>query len=154
MGFSYGLNYKTGKYQLACDFCGNIGGVRKIKCPYGYCQPYAVCLECKKAKRHLLLNTSNANHKNCKHEMEEQHKLKLEALAGGLTIPIRKWGVNGNDGGEERELYCIDTRNGFKHWLAISSIMHTVWMNLQQLAQLKQMNNNLIFTDCEKPNLL
>ena len=34
MGYSYGQNYRTGRWLLACDACGTIGGVRKRTCPY------------------------------------------------------------------------------------------------------------------------
>lgn len=48
MGFCYGV------YGLCCDFCGISGhGTRKISCPYGYCQAWAVCPDCKKKKLHL-----------------------------------------------------------------------------------------------------
>lgn len=47
MGFSYN------HLGLCCDFCSNAGpkgNVRKIACPYGYCQAWACCETCKKAK--------------------------------------------------------------------------------------------------------
>jgi hypothetical protein len=31
---------------LCCDVCGNTGGVRKKRCPHGWCQPVAVCPTC------------------------------------------------------------------------------------------------------------
>jgi hypothetical protein len=45
MGFCY-----EGK-KLVCDICSAVGGVRKIKCPSGYCQAVAQCPECRKTKR-------------------------------------------------------------------------------------------------------
>lgn len=43
MGFCYGYNPLTGRQVLACDICGHTGGCRKLRCPYGYCQAWAVC---------------------------------------------------------------------------------------------------------------
>jgi len=45
MGYCY-----EGK-KLCCDVCGCTGGVRKRKCPYGYCQSPAVCGGCWKTYR-------------------------------------------------------------------------------------------------------
>lgn len=64
MGYCYGYNPKSGKYNLlSCDSCGNTGGVRRRKCPYTvagtslrsydgqrhalpYCPPPALCAKC------------------------------------------------------------------------------------------------------------
>ena len=68
MGFSY--NY----LGLCCDFCDNAGpkgNVRKISCPYGYCQSWACCSECKAKKRHLQCscNPKEISHKDyCKYQ--------------------------------------------------------------------------------------
>lgn len=32
--------------RLACDACGNTGGVRRHKCPVGWCGPDALCAPC------------------------------------------------------------------------------------------------------------
>lgn len=55
MGYSYGRT-ASGSYALACDSCGNIGGVRKRPCrfkvthhgraPIPYCPAPAVCSDC------------------------------------------------------------------------------------------------------------
>jgi len=42
-----GYCYSNGG-ALACDVCGVSGGVRKVKCPFGWCQPAALCAGCKK----------------------------------------------------------------------------------------------------------
>ncbi len=82
MGFSY--NY----LGLCCDFCSNSGpkqNVRKIKCPFDYCQDWACCNTCKKKKLHLQssCNPNKISHKDyCKQKMIEsnQHKQELQTL--------------------------------------------------------------------------
>ncbi len=82
MGFSY--NY----LGLCCDFCNNAGSqqnVRKIKCPYDYCQAWACCNTCKKKKLHLQssCNPNKISHKNyCKQKMIEfnQEQKQKEVL--------------------------------------------------------------------------
>jgi hypothetical protein len=47
MGFSY-----VGR-KLCCDFCGTPGSV-KVRCPFGYCQPTAVCPNCRRTRKDVL----------------------------------------------------------------------------------------------------
>ncbi len=85
MGFSYT------HLGLCCDFCNNSGpqqNVRKIACPYGWCQAWACCNVCKKAKKHLQSSCSRENktHKeSCKFFAMEYDKAqqarKMEAQA-------------------------------------------------------------------------
>lgn len=42
MGYSYDW-----RGRLCCDHCGESGGVRKIKCPFGWCPPAALCPDCR-----------------------------------------------------------------------------------------------------------
>lgn len=65
MGFSYT------SFGLCCDFCDNSGSkenVKKISCPYGWCQSWACCNVCYKQKKHLVSSSnSNQSHKDyCK----------------------------------------------------------------------------------------
>ena len=48
MGYCYG-RAPSGRYALACDNCGAVGGVRKRKCPHGYCPSAALCAGCSKS---------------------------------------------------------------------------------------------------------
>lgn len=68
MGFSYS------KFGLCCDFCGNSSpefNVKKINCPYGFCQAWACCKNCQAKKLHLrssCVKNGELNHKDyCKH---------------------------------------------------------------------------------------
>lgn len=87
MGFCYGVSLRTGRNQLACDFCDKIKDngvtVKKIKCPYGYCQAWATCNECKAKGKNktsscawypLLGEGLNENHRGCKIEMMKKPK--------------------------------------------------------------------------------
>jgi hypothetical protein len=50
MGYIYTVG-RNGREALACDLCGNSGGVRKRSCPVGWCPPAALCVECNKGAR-------------------------------------------------------------------------------------------------------
>jgi hypothetical protein len=52
MGYVY-----THSGQLCCDACGH-AGARRIKCPHGYCQPFASCDIC-------LPQTRALDHSSC-----------------------------------------------------------------------------------------
>lgn len=66
MGFSYS------QFGLCCDFCGESKpefNVKKIHCPYGYCQAWACCKNCKAKKLHLVcsIGSTTKTHKEiCK----------------------------------------------------------------------------------------
>ena len=40
--------------RLCCDICSRSGGVRRHKCPFGWCPPIAVCPECRSEHKHLF----------------------------------------------------------------------------------------------------
>jgi hypothetical protein len=46
MGYCY--EWKGGSRLLCCDVCGTSGGVRKVRCPAGYCPAVAMCEACRK----------------------------------------------------------------------------------------------------------
>lgn len=46
MGFCTTINPYTNREVLCCDFCNDYPA-RKIKCPFGYCQAYAMCKRCR-----------------------------------------------------------------------------------------------------------
>jgi len=99
MGFSYSTNQYTSHMCLDCDFCGknksemvdfghfkldNEGypikklntWVKKIDCPYGWCQAWATCNECFKLGKHKSWSSANPskdgkNHESCKVRMAE-----------------------------------------------------------------------------------
>ena len=78
MGFSYGY------FGLCCDFCGAQRNtrkyVKKISCPYGYCQSWACCDICRAKKLHMQSSCTNEekSHKElCKVRMIEYEIEKL-----------------------------------------------------------------------------
>jgi len=89
MGFSYS------QYGLCCDFCGASGKihqVRKINCPYAYCQAWACCASCKQKKLHLASSCANKPHKDyCKLEAEktrQRENEKQKLLNDGLFLRV------------------------------------------------------------------
>lgn len=54
--------------KLCCDICGK-PVARKHKCPYGWCQPYAICPDCWK-KPEVKKGMSKEAHSNCKTNSE------------------------------------------------------------------------------------
>lgn len=50
MGYSYDQFRR-----LSCDRCGRVGGgVKKRRCPWGYCPPPALCNDCRDADAQSL----------------------------------------------------------------------------------------------------
>lgn len=81
MGFSYTA------YGLCCDFCNADKStrkyVKKLSCPYGYCQAWACCDECRAKKLHQMCscNRENKTHKEfCKVAMIESDVEKLNQV--------------------------------------------------------------------------
>lgn len=41
--------------RMVCDFCSRApGGVRKVRCPFGYCPSVAACADCRKSRKDKL----------------------------------------------------------------------------------------------------
>lgn len=77
MGFSYSA------FGLCCDFCGADKStrkyVKKISCPYGYCQAWACCEVCRAEKKHMASSCANGTHKEtCKKLHEDFVKKEQE----------------------------------------------------------------------------
>lgn len=90
MGFCYDM-----RNRLCCDLCGESGGVRRQKCPSGWCQAYAVCKACMPAYRARKADI----HEGCAHSSANYHaqQAKRQALidAGELVLASA---VNTDDG--------------------------------------------------------
>lgn len=98
MGYSYGINPDTGRMALVCDACGEVGGVRKRRCPhlvtdeYGqelpYCPAPALCDACWKTRRATL-------HDVCAEPARAasvEYAARREKIAAG-DLPVRAaWG--------------------------------------------------------------
>lgn len=47
MGYSYTVNWRTGRRLLDCDVCGKgEGKTRRRRCPHGWCVSAAICADC------------------------------------------------------------------------------------------------------------
>ena len=68
MGYSYDMSNR-----LACDMCSKSGGVRKHKCPFGYCPPLAMCADCARdvLDRHAIHGRAIDWAADIKHEPED-----------------------------------------------------------------------------------
>lgn len=83
MGYCYDKNG-----NLICDFCGSSKSVKKVRCPFGYCPPDAVCPDCKSKHENLFSKEYHRN-KGCERlskahdEREAQRNAILES--GGVV---------------------------------------------------------------------
>ena len=84
MGYCYAE--VDGRHVLCCDICGDHGGVRRVRCPYGYCQATAACPKCRKEHK---TEFSKARHADCKVRSAEFHARECEQqrlLDAGLAV--------------------------------------------------------------------
>lgn len=82
-----GYCYCGGK--LCCDVCGDYGGVRKYRCPFGWCQKVALCPKCKREHPEYTSKAYHREHGNCEvhHlEFERQKTKELQLLKTGKLL--------------------------------------------------------------------
>jgi hypothetical protein len=97
MGYCYEI--RGGSRLLCCDVCGTAGGVRKIRCPYGYCPATALCARCRKnetVKAQMKLHCET----NCKAAAEAydaREKATAILLAAGEMVFCTATGKPGNE---------------------------------------------------------
>jgi hypothetical protein len=90
MGYIY-----TRQGRLCCDICGQ-PGARKAKCPFGYCQPIAVCPTCRKNHKSELSKEKHRE-RGCekRHLAFVAHELEREAmLISGKAVRCSALGVD------------------------------------------------------------
>jgi hypothetical protein len=83
MGYSY-----TAAGKLCCDVCDNDGGVKKYPCPFGWCQPIALCPECK-AKHPEYVSKAHHRERGCERqhlEFERQKKERQDLIDAGQVV--------------------------------------------------------------------
>lgn len=83
MGYSYchGL--------LCCDVCGDYGGVRKHRCPFGWCPKIALCQKCRREHPEMVTKDYHRKHGDCeKHHLafEKQKARELQLLNEGSLL--------------------------------------------------------------------
>lgn len=119
-GLTMGYCYQAGR--LCCDICGKAGGVRKLRCPHGYCPAVACC------DRDLCRDKLSAHRKThcktaCKRGHEEHVKTQADhdaKLAAGLFLRCAAVGINDGvvkvwfkgAGGAERVRYMAKATYG------------------------------------------
>lgn len=92
MGFCTTINPRTGREVLVCDFCGG-HPARKIRCPYGYCQAWATCADCRRAGKHKKSsNGGSANHAQCKINSTEFDRQQQEREQNAARVVAAAWG--------------------------------------------------------------
>jgi len=104
MGFVYTINPITNRRVLCCDKCDNYPAV-KHKCPFNYCQDYALCSKC---WNEVKINWKETHLKaGCKEGHEDFIRRKnkeKELLEKGLFI--RKWAL-----GEKENMVRVGFKN-------------------------------------------
>lgn len=99
MGFSYEVS-RDGKQRLCCDRCDHAGGVRRIRCPHGYCQSTALCEACRKnpAVRADLRAYHEEHCREAATEWAARQERSRQLLASGASLrssAINEAGVEG-----------------------------------------------------------
>lgn len=83
MGYCYSF-----EGLLCCDICGKTGNVRKVKCPFGWCQSIAACPDCRKSHSHEF---GKAAHQalGCEKyskDFDAKERLKDQLMASGQAV--------------------------------------------------------------------
>jgi len=98
MGYVYEKDIKTGRSILCCDNCGKSGGVKKFKCPFGWCQARALCPECtKELKPKSKEYRAKHRAKGCEtaeKRFQDEKELRASLLASGKWIRKAAVGVD------------------------------------------------------------
>ena len=93
MGYSY-----DGQGRLCCDSCGRSGGVRKIRCPFGWCQSAALCPDCRSNKHRSWLTKELHRQLGCEAGAAEARQRAAEQQAlfdSGNYVRTSALGHNG-----------------------------------------------------------
>lgn len=110
MGYSYDVDG-----LLCCDVCGDSGGVRKHRCPFGWCPAVALCQKCKRDHPEYLSKAFHREHGNCEENMLRSKREEAERnriLSEGKYLRCSALRHNGrvkvifrNKDGEERAFW-------------------------------------------------
>jgi len=83
MGYSYDASGR-----LCCDVCDKSGGVRKYRCPFGYCPAIALCPTCKETHPHYISKKAHRE-QGCEEQSRlfDQHEQeKNQLIASGKFV--------------------------------------------------------------------
>ena len=89
MGISKGYDYRTGRWSLDCDKCGELGASR-IKCPITWCYTVQLCKDCAKATGWR----KKENHAKCyaEHATAEHERVEFLKLNADKWVVTTAWG--------------------------------------------------------------
>ena len=104
---------------LVCDLCGT-AGARKVRCPFGWCQPIAACPECRKTKKIEFSAARHREHGCEKYSARFKAELaeRAELMAAGEYVLTSGLGVDEGVKASfrschgEKYVICMPTRNG------------------------------------------
>lgn len=76
-----GYCYESSTGRLCCDVCDHAGGVRKFRCPFGWCQAIALCPECRR-KHPEYVSAETHRQAGCekRHQEFAEHEDQRKAL--------------------------------------------------------------------------
>lgn len=80
MGYSY-----DGQGRLCCDICDRSGGVRKHRCPFGWCQSLALCPACRSGEGKKYRTVAYHKGQGC----EARHKEYIQQQAEAQDLLIQ-----------------------------------------------------------------
>lgn len=113
MGFAYSA------FGLCCDFCDHDSRdrkyVKKIECPYGYCQAWACCDVCRAEKKHMQCscNPAKITHKeyclpkSIEYEVEQLNKKGIRCEKNNLKCSNCKAPMISIQSGTKFAMACI-----------------------------------------------
>ena len=126
MGYCY-----DSKNRLCCDVCGTAGGVRKIKCPVGYCQSIATCQSATcKAKVKAL------DHSDC-HKQVARHKAELAVITEGRASLLLYTETSGT--------HTFWRPREYAHYSACCDVFRKTWLDAPDIETLRAMGNTIAF---------
>ena len=88
MGYSY-----TSSGLLCCDNCGASGGVRKRRCPFGYCPSAALCADCNRRYPQIRALHRASGCEKAHLEFEQRERYVRHLLAQGEVVRCSALGV-------------------------------------------------------------
>ena len=116
MGYSY--DAITG--LLACDICGNCGGVRKYHCPFKWCQPTAACRDCRTNKPEYFSVKTHRETGCEKHHLkfQEEQAKTTRLLSEGQAVRCSALGVDRKGGYAVHVLFRKHDRSTIGYYMS------------------------------------
>ena len=117
MGYCYDVDGR-----LCCDVCSSSGGVRKHRCPFGYCPAIALCPKCKREHPEYLTKAYHRERGNCEEyhlRFVRENEARQRILDEGKYLRVSALRHNGrvkvifrNKAGQERAFWMAPRNYG------------------------------------------